>query len=114
MAALGNCFTPLNSGDVTAVFDLYKATLSVATTADAVTVIEAPGSVNKQQKPCLPWPNEAAGDEAARLHATSIKPVPEEESALFSQEDDSSLDEIPCGDGCITPGELQVDSHFPQ
>jgi hypothetical protein len=50
MAALGPCFESLNSEDVTAIFELYEATLSVVVTAKAVKVPEVPDSVAKQRE----------------------------------------------------------------
>lgn len=72
LATLGNCFTPLNSSDVTAIFDLYKATLSVTVTDNAITVPMVLGSVCKQQKPYPPLRIEADGDEATGSPVNSI------------------------------------------
>ena len=48
MAALGSCFESLSGEDVTAIFELYEATPSVASMADAVEVPEALDSVAEQ------------------------------------------------------------------
>jgi hypothetical protein len=40
--------------------------------------------------------------------------VPAEKDILYSPEDDSSLDENPCGEEHIIPSDLPVDSHIPQ
>lgn len=48
MAAHGSCFESFSGEDVTAIFKLYAATLSVATMANAVKVPEALDSVAKQ------------------------------------------------------------------
>ena len=58
--------------------------------------------------------DEAGGDEAAGSPAASVKPGPAEKDALSSPEDDSSIDETPCGDGLKLPGKLPVDSQIPQ
>jgi hypothetical protein len=101
------------SKDVNAFFELYKATTNVVTTAEAVKVPEATGSVAKQRGLCPPSPNEAGGDEAAGSPAASVKLAPTEKDILSSPEDDSSLDETPYGEGNI-PSELPVDSQLPQ
>jgi len=49
MAAGGNRFESLSDKDVTTIFELYEATLSVAMMANAVEVPEAPDSVAEQQ-----------------------------------------------------------------
>ena len=48
MAALGSCFEYLSGEDVNAIFELYKATTSVVTMADAVIVHEVLDSVAEQ------------------------------------------------------------------
>ena len=48
MVALGPHFESLSDEDVTAILELYEATPSVATTAEAVMVHEAPASVAEQ------------------------------------------------------------------
>ena len=48
MAALGPCFESLSGEDVTAIFELNKASPSVAMTAEAVKAPEAPDSVAEQ------------------------------------------------------------------
>ena len=113
MVALGPRFVSLGGEDVTAILELYEATPSAATMAKAVEVHEAPDSVAEQQKSSPPLPNEAGGDEAAGSPSASVNAVPEEKDALSSPEDDSSDDESQDGDGCPTPCELPVDSHFP-
>jgi len=48
MVALGPRFESLSDEDVTAIFELYDATPSVAVTGEAVKVPEAPDSVAEQ------------------------------------------------------------------
>ena len=75
VAALGPFFVFFSGEDVTAIFELYKATPSVATMANAVKVPEAPDSVAEQQESHPPSPYEAGGDEAAGSPAASVKPA---------------------------------------
>ena len=100
MAALGSCFDTLSGEFVTAILDLYISTPSVAKTADADDVPEAPSLPNGLEKLCPPLPNEAGGDEAAGSPGASVKAVQEEKGALSSPEDDSSIDESQNGDKC--------------
>jgi ribosomal protein S12 methylthiotransferase accessory factor YcaO len=73
MAALGSRFESLSSEDVTAIFELYEATLSVVAAADAVEVPEASNSVAEQQAYRPSSPYEAGGDEAAGSPAASCQ-----------------------------------------
>jgi hypothetical protein len=87
MVAVGPCFESFSGEDVTAILELCEATPSMATTAEAVMVHNAPTSVAKQRN--QPPLNEVGGDEAAGSPATSVKPVHTEKDILSSPEDDS-------------------------
>jgi hypothetical protein len=111
MVALGSRFESRSGEDVSAILELFKATPSVMTTAEAVMVHKAPASVAEQQNP--PLLNEAGGDEAVGSPAASVKPVHAEKDIISSPKDDSSLDETPLGEDPITPGKLPVNSMIP-
>ena len=82
-------------------------------TADTVVAPEGPVilAVQEQCKPLLPL--EAGGNEATRSPAASVSAVPMEKGVLSSPDDDSSINESPCGDGRTVSGELLVNNSLP-
>lgn len=101
LASLGNVYESLNSEDATAISDLNEAMLCVAVRSNAVMVPETPGSVAMQQEPCLPLQFEAFRDEATRSPVASVQSVSMKKIALFSLEDDLSLNETPHRKGAL-------------
>jgi hypothetical protein len=115
MAALGSRFERLSDEEVCILAELYTAALSAATmTADAVAEPEGPNILAERETAAPHSPVEAGGDEAAGSPTPSVAAAPEEKGAISSPEDDSSVDESPCGDGPSIPVELPVVDSLPK
>ena len=114
MVALGSRFEQLAEEDQLTIAELYTAASSAEkTTADAVVAFDGPNTLAERDLWSPLSPHEAGGDEAAGSPAASVATVAGEKGALSSPEDDSSIDESPCGDGRPVSAELHVGDSLP-
>jgi hypothetical protein len=98
MIILGSHFELLSDEDVQAIGDIYTTVPStgmVANAADGMMKLH-PNPAEQETFPCVLI--QPGGNEAARSPVTSVAAACLKKETLSSPEDDSSLDETPCGE----------------